>query len=700
MDLQITKIMTIINRLSLFLLLPAFLGASTVDLGTVSIESHKHHELEDRKVMKSSELAKESKGETLGDFLDKESFINSASYGPAVGRPVVKGMDGYRVGITQGNVILNDLSAMSQDHAVGLMPRASKQIELVKGSASLLYGSYSGGVIRVEGEEHQKTLLKEGVRANLNGAYGSNGSGTVAGGTLEVSEYNLSLMFDSYLHQADDYEAGGGLAVNDSDTKTLQNHLVLGWQINENNLLKVYGDWLSKDYGIPNHSKYETRINMEQERFGAVWHLSNAFDIFEHIQTEIQSSSYLHNETEGGSKDGLFGQEQQSISTLFGFDTGDWHHDLHLQYLQSTLEVCHEHGACDHFYDAVRTPVEDGISLTDYYNRTGIMFSHGHPMPNTAEQNVVTALSSKRYFDEDEIGFGLRLGLRAMDIDSDNIQEPWLVSEALIAGYYDPRQDSAISVTTDWMHYFDAQSSLQASLGYIERLASASELYWNGFHHATESYIIGDHTLNVENSINADMDYLTKYGSWSTQLSAYYYHFFNYIYQSPMADEDGNPLLDPFHNSPVWSMEQVGARIYGAALQQAYTHEMQKHRFDITLVLEMIRGEIISGGNIPRMPPLSASINLKHNYGEYTGSMTYKQVDESRFEAKNETSTEGYGWLSAMLSYESKMGATEYSLFLKGENLMDEEARNHLSFLKETAPLPGRQVSVGADIKF
>ena len=119
------------KSLLIFTLLNLYAFSSEITLGTVDVTADAQEEfLEDTTTKKSSTLAKEAKGETLGDYLENEQFVDSASYGPAVGRPVVRGMDGYRVGVTSGNVILNDLSAMSQDHAVGIMARASENIEL------------------------------------------------------------------------------------------------------------------------------------------------------------------------------------------------------------------------------------------------------------------------------------------------------------------------------------------------------------------------------------------------------------------------------------------------------------------------------------------------------------------------------------------------------------------------------------------
>jgi iron complex outermembrane receptor protein len=619
-------------------------------------------------------------------------FIDSASYGPAVGRPVVRGMDGYRVGITSGNVILNDLSAMSQDHAVGLMPRASKKIELIKGSASLLYGNYSGGVIRVEGEEQSKNLLDSGFNGKLNSSFGTNGAGTIFGGNFDFSDSNFSISVNSYNHSAENFKDGNGDEVKDSDTYTFQNHGVLGWQFSENQILKIYVDSLKKDYGIPNISDGETRIDMEQEKYGFVWNLANPTKYISNIQTEFSKSDYLHFETEDGNKDGLFGQNQQSISTILEFDSGNWFNKLHLQYFESDMKVCHEHGKCDDFYVAERTGVEAGFDLNKNLDRFGISFSHGHPMPNIDEKDLIVALNSNLYLSENDFSFGFRLENRDLEANPENMQETWLNT---IPNYYEKISDSAFSFSGDWKHHLNEKSNLQLSLGYIERLPASSELFWNGYHHATDSYILGDRNLEKENSLNFDFDLYLNSGNWVTQFGTYYYNFFNYIYQSPMAE-----TTDPFHSSPVWKMSEVKAKMYGGAFKQGYLSDFGKHKLDFWFSFEAIRGEINSGGNIPRISPITATFEINHEYKKYSGNLKYKYVDESRFEAENETKTDSYGWLSARVNYKDSYGNYLYKIFISGENLSDEVAKNHISFLKDTALLSGRQTSFGLEIEY
>lgn len=686
----------------LILALYANLFAQNVELGVINVEAQSDTEvLQERITKESSSLAKEAKGETLGDFLQNEQFVDSASYGAAVGRPVVKGMDGYRVGVTNGNIILNDLSSMSQDHAVGVMPRASEKIELIKGPSSLLYGNYSGGVVRVLGEEHDTKLLKQGYFLDVLTSYGSNGSGLVLGSTLRASDYNVSLYANTFYHKADNYQDGKNREVKDSNTQTLQSHLVLGYKIDTQNLIKVYLDELHKDYGIPNSTDKPTTIEMDQERYGLVWHAKDIFGFINHMQSEIQSSDYLHSELEGGRADGLFGQKQSSISSMFDFDAGMWNIKANVEYQMSELQVCHEHGKCSKFFDAQRTSIEDGVELQQNIESLGLPFSHAHPMPNIVESTLKSSFAFDTFINDDnELSATVRFENRELQPDSKNIQEVWLVTPAIDTHYYDTINDTALSASVGIMSFLNDTFSLQSSLSYVERLPSSTELFWNGFHHATDSYIFGDRNLQNEKSLNFDIDTMLDFNPFTTQVSAFYYHFYNYIYQEPLADVNGDLLIDPFHQSDVWAMRGVGAKVYGMALKESYTKEVSAHKLNASVGVEAIRGVLLSGADLPRIPTYSAAFVLKDEYKGYKGNVTYKYIDKSRFEAMNETSTPAYGWLSVLMSYEAKSHYVDYSVYLKGENLTNEIAYNHLSFLKSTAPLAGRQITVGAEIKF
>ena len=697
---------------SLSLLFTSSILANEYHLGSIEVQGkYEENIIEDSVIQDSKTLAKEAKGETLGDYLEQEQFIDSASYGPAVGRPVIKGMDGYRVGITNGNINLNDLSSMSQDHAVGVMPRATKKIEFLKGPASLLYGSYSGGVIRVFGEEHQKKMLQDGLRVDTTLSYGSNGAGKIGTATLEAADSNFSAYISTAYHQADSYNDGEGNLIKDSDTLSQQTHAVLGYRLNESNIFKVYYDNLKKDYGIPNNTLESTTIDMKQERYGLVWHAKDLFNTLEYAQTEISYSEYLHYEYEGDSADGLFGQNQFNISTAFGLDFEDWHVDTNLEYLNNELKVCHEHGKCDFFRVADRkSNVTDGAKMVattlDSDNPNGLPFSHGHPMPNIDESIFKGGMAFKNFInDSNEITLSARTDIRSLTPNSENIQQEWLVPASIDPNYYNTINDSAVSGSIGWYNFLTETITMQTSLSYIQRLPSSTELFWNGFHHATNSYIMGDRYLENEESLNFDFDFMWSKNGATSAVSFFYYDFSNYIYQTQLIGNNNEPInvndiSGIGHDAYAWGMTSAGALVYGAAIKESYKKEISSNEFEVSVSLEAIRGELKDGSNIPRMPPFNASLELKHKYHDLSSRLGYKYVDQSRFEGVHESKTPAYSWLSAYIEYTYKTRYIQGLIYLKGENLTDEMAYNHLSFLKDTAPLPGRQITAGLELKF
>ena len=297
--------MTMMSKFTLiFLFTLSLFGVEELD--DISVVEHNLNE--DSK-FNPKKLKQQAKGNTLGEYLESETFIDNASFGPAVGRPVIKGMDSYRVGIVQGNAALNDLSAMSQDHAVGLMASMSESIDWVKGASSLLYGSYSGGVIRSLGYENIPYMWSDGFSVGSEVSF-SNNSEQLSGSAKVVygSKY-FSLYLGGGYEQSDDYQAGNSQTISDSDMTNYNLHVVGGVRITEYSRIKIFADTLNKSYGIPNETGEETRIEMGQSRYGVTSFIDELGSLYA-ISSELSNSEYLHYETEDEEKDGLFYQNQ------------------------------------------------------------------------------------------------------------------------------------------------------------------------------------------------------------------------------------------------------------------------------------------------------------------------------------------------------------------------------------------------------
>ena len=90
----------------------------------------------------------------LGETLGSQTGVNVRAFGPGPSRPVIRGLDGDRVLILENGARTGDLSSQSADHAVNIDPTSATQVEVVRGPATLLYGSSAlGGVVNVLSDE-------------------------------------------------------------------------------------------------------------------------------------------------------------------------------------------------------------------------------------------------------------------------------------------------------------------------------------------------------------------------------------------------------------------------------------------------------------------------------------------------------------------------------------------------------------------
>ena len=86
--------------------------------------------------------------DSLGETLNGLPGVSTTTYGPMVGRPIIRGMDGDRIRLLQNGVAAYDASSLSYDHAVPQDPLSIERVEIVRGPAALLYGGNAvGGVV-------------------------------------------------------------------------------------------------------------------------------------------------------------------------------------------------------------------------------------------------------------------------------------------------------------------------------------------------------------------------------------------------------------------------------------------------------------------------------------------------------------------------------------------------------------------------
>jgi len=637
----------------------------------------------------SGEYLDDRKEATLGETLQAEPGIHSTYFGPGAGRPVIRGLGGSRVRITEDGLNSIDASALSPDHAVSAEPLLIDRIEILRGPSNLLYGSTaSGGVVNLIDSRIPEQ------RQAFSGAVELRG-GTVADQLAGVARIDggfdaFQFHFDGFKRDTDDYEIPGFalspavLAELDEEEREEQQRGRL-----ENSALEseggtigfsLVGDWgfagvaykrFDTDYGIPGagHAHEEEHdeehdeghegeegeeesvsIGLEQERYEFKAGLYQPLSGIEELNFKLVTNDYQHIEFEG-----------DEVGTTFNIEATEWRAEarhepfggfsgvLGIQYEDNDLEAIGEEA----FVPPANTE-SLGLFLVEEYDLDAFRLSAGLRYQN----------------DEVSLTDGLAVdGISSRDFSSFSVS----------AG-------SLWRVSDDWQASLNWQRS--------QRSPTQEELFANGPHIATQAFEIGDPTLGKETSNNVDFGIHKHSGRFHVRLDLFYNSIDDFVFLANTGDvEDDLPVQ-------VWS--QADADFWGAEFEASLLFESTAvGELEWRFFADAVEADLKAGnGEVPRLSPGRIGTGLDWHRGNLRANVNYHRVLEVDEVAEFETQTGGYDSLSANLAYRILVDSSEIEVFLKGDNLLDQTQRVHTSFLKDFAPRPGLNVTGGVRVRF
>ncbi|MCD8533032.1 MAG: TonB-dependent receptor plug domain-containing protein [Saccharospirillaceae bacterium] len=267
-------------------------------------------------------------GATLGTLLEGTPGISNASFGPGVGRPVLRGMSGSRVKILQNGSDSADLSAMSSDHSPMAEATSAEQIEIIHGPATLLYGGGAiGGVVNlIDRRIHEQPLA--GLHGQVSSTLSSVDNGHNLNALLDSGQGNWVLHLDGFQRSAGDYSSGSrnentaefnrGRIAN-SDSKGQGGAVALSWADGEEGFAGITLSTLEYDYGVPNTDGEEYRVKPSQTRLDVKggWRpdSDSLLGWVEEWRSELSFNDYQHDETDGALVVGLFEQQTTELQS-------------------------------------------------------------------------------------------------------------------------------------------------------------------------------------------------------------------------------------------------------------------------------------------------------------------------------------------------------------------------------------------------
>jgi len=655
---------------------------------------------------------------TLGDTLNGEPGIAASHFTNGASRPIIRGLTDNRVLILQNGLDIFDVSNLSPDHTPSVEPLLSRRIDVVRGPATILYGSSAiGGVVNVTDNRIPTEALSKMMDLEIDGRYSSadtefagafsvdfmpinhvvlhvDGS-LLTTGNVRIPGYALTPAIQNGLspqQQALGNQFGGNPKDVVPNTRVNTKDLGLGGSyVWDKGFVGVSFSQYASYYGVPDDPAVDdpadvppdpVHLSVMKRRWDLHSGVTEPFSYVRSADFKFTYNDYEHQELDGTSVGSTF--------KTHGFD--------------SRLELVHEPFG----------PVEGSVGAQLSWHYLSILGDDAFLQPTNTWQTGL--------FDFEEIRLrpfrfqlGGRLEFYDTSISSDDPELTSLTSSSQQNRFFVP-----VSVAAGAVYDFAKDCNAALTLRYSERAPTPEELYARGPHDATFQYLIGDPDIGLERVLGLDLAVRKKTGIVTGSLSAFYNYFFNYIestptdqfidglqvfpYQPKQANFLGGEGVADIHLLPRTVTRPVAPP--DKSVKSFITGEDDAEMPNPHDLYFEMKGDYVYAQNVsddtplPYMPPFRYTFALAYQ-GERLGARIelMRALNQGRVPSF-ETTTPGYTFLNASVDYTFSLGPATYSLYVRCTNLLNQTARESTSYLKDVLPLPGAGVMVGARMTF
>jgi iron complex outermembrane recepter protein len=632
-----------------------------------------------------------NRGATITDTLQHKPGISGSTFTAGSNRPVVRGLDNFRVRVQENGVGTLDVSSLSEDHAVPVDPFAAGRVEVVRGPATLRYGSQAiGGVVAVENQRIPTFVPEGGVSAEVKGGLSAVDDGRDGAFQATLGSGGVALHADGFVRRADDYDTPNGRQFNtfvDSEGFSVGTSL-----IGPSGFIGVAFTRVESLYGIPGEEAAEARprIDLEQNKWmvKGEWRIKD-FGI-DAVRVWFGASDYAHNEVRFEEGEGdivgtrFTNEEYEARAELqhspFKTAVGELNGALGVQWGSKNIAGV-----------AVDEPIDGLLDPADVRTVAGFWFEE------LELSNALRLQAAARIEHAEARGNGFT--------DVSNPDAP--------VAFAGERAFTPFSGSLGALYELPLGVVARVTGQYVERAPDAAELFSKGVHEATGTFEIGNPNLDVEDARTIEFGLKKAGGPLRFDASVYATRYAGFIFKeftgAGCAEtlDTCNDVFGPDEETLDQVIyQQRDATFYGAEIAVQYdVAPIWRGVWGIDGQYDFVRAEFDGGENVPRIPPHRLGGGLFYrdaNWFARTGVLHAFDQDQIGF---GEIETPGYTLVSAELSYTTALNpidgiGTSMTIGLKGENLADEEVLNHTSFKRrEDVLLPGASVRLFGSIK-
>lgn len=653
-------------------------------------------------ILSGEELARDMRP-SIGETLSKQPGVSATSFGPSASRPILRGFQGERVRVLTDGIGSIDVSNTSVDHAVVIDPLLAERVEIVRGPSALLYGSSAiGGVVNVIDSRIPRSVPENGYRVNAIAGYGSaaNERSVAGAGDVAVGDKIVLHADGSYL-KSDDLDIGG---------------YVLSRQARAAALTAAAGPTTPDD---PDFAETAALRGTLPNTAARTWTAGAGASLI--TDTGSLGISYSH-------YDSLYG-----VPIRYATESGQEQEGPRISILQNRLDLRGEVETGGGFLDKIRVRAgyanyrhfeleEDGAVGTAFYNKgiesrleliqakrggwsgaTGVQYFNRDfnvegeeaflPMNRTSQIGVFT-------LQQFELG-KLRAegGLR---YESSNLEAAPLADD--LRFFSGKRHFDAFSGSAGLSYELDDGVRIGVNGSRTERAPSAEELFARGGHAGTQSWELGSPDFKLEKSWGLEGTLHVHQDRFSLDASAYYNWFSNYISENQVDQAICETAAAPSGRDadlPCFQFQQADARYYGFEVDASFRlAQIGDYAVNLDAVGDYVRADIVDGAPVPRIPPARVLGGLEVQSDRLSARAEVEHAFEQDRIAPFETLTSDYTLVNASIGFKPIPGNSRISLLLSANNIFDVEARRHSSFLKDFAPLAGRDLRASVRVGF
>ena len=612
----------------------------------------------------SGETLRRQQAATLGDTLEKLPGVQSNFHGNVASTPIIRGLSGPRVLITQNGLDVSDVSRVGPDHAVASEASTAKQIEVLRGPATLFFGSGAiGGVVNVVDQRVPTSTETRGEFVLETQTVNDQKLGTF---NVTTGVDNIAFYADGFYRDSNDYETPVAPDIDDPDgahvvenSNEESNGFTLGTSyLFDQGYVGVAVERFEREYGVPGHSHGgDTSVfaDLEQTKYQLLGEYNFTNDFLQSVHFRAGYTDYEHAEVEGG-----------LVGTTFSNET----EELRVELLHKPMAGW-----------------RGGISL--HYKGSDV-FAQGEEAftPPSEMEMFAVALMEERHFGD----FLVQLGARAesVTLDASSVLLPELDAHEhddehdhdehahdehehegseFVRQFAVDQEFTPISLSAGVVYTISESYNVGVSLSRSERAPSASELLSFGPHIGTRTYEIGalfdlseegefvlsQTAIDLETANNIDLTFRKTQGDVGFVFNAFYNQVDNYYFQEETGlfaesghdhdhDEEGHGEEEHSEDEhsdelPVYLFGSADAILHGFELQVAW---QTTDNLKLDFFADYVKARLKDGGALPRTSPMRVGSHVAYTLDNIRADLdiTYfaKQDDISTFE----TETDGY----------------------------------------------------------